>query len=457
MRLRFFNTHEPVTSYYRDLGPYLAREGAQVEICMSGAENRTARSGLEEALNHPGIRITRLPSVFKVQRGAISRVGIILSYALSAVVYTLLSRGTDLNVFLSQPPMFSCWGLVLKLIRRQPYCCVVMDVYPDVYVRDGLLKENSPAFRILRRLMRLTWRNAAAVVVIGRCMRELVKDAGVEADRIHVIPNWTNAESVCAAPGTTSTLRVSEGLGKQFVVLYSGNLGVSHFFDDVLEAARRLKTVNDLKFVFIGEGSRCAEIEKGIAGHGLDNVLLLPLQPAEQLADSLCLGDVHFICLRPGFEGLVVPSKAYSALAVGRPIIYQGSGNGEIARMIAEERIGAVVSPHDPLGMEKAVLGYYEDRSLVDEQGRRAAELSLTRYSLQNSLKKYREVLFAASKRPAPSRRGDLQLDWAHREDGCSGDDSKSGRNGLQSMGNRLVAGAPRSSFVHGRTDRAGG
>lgn len=398
MRLRFFNTHEPVTSFYRDLGPFLAREGAQVEICMSGAENRTARSGLDDALNHPGIRLIRLPSLFMVQRGALTRIGIILSYVLSAMFYTLFSRGADLNVFLSQPPMFSCWGFVLKLIRRQPYCCVVMDVYPDVYVQDGLLKENSLACRILRRLTRLAWRNAAAVVVIGRCMRELVKNAGVETDRIHVIPNWTNEANICPAPGTRSSLRGSEGLENQFVVLYSGNLGVSHFFDDVLEVARRLKTVKDLRFVFIGEGLRWREIEEGVAKHGLENVLLLPLQPAEKLADSLCLGDVHFICLRPGFDGLVVPSKAYSALAVGRPIIYQGSDTGEIARMIEEERIGAVVSQHDPLGLEKAILGYFGDRSLVDEQGRRALELSLTKYSLLNSLRRYRDVLFAASR-----------------------------------------------------------
>lgn len=395
MRIRFFNTYEPVTSFYRDLVPYLADLGVQVELCISAAEYRTARSGLDEVLKHPLVRITRLPSAFKSQHGGVARLGIILSYVLGVVFYTLFSRSPDLNVFLTQPPLFSAWGVVLKAIRRQPFSCVLMDVYPDVAIRDGLMSENSLAAVLLAKFSRFVWSNAAALIVIGRCMKEIVKRAGVRSDCIHVIPNWSNENQVSPVPARESSLRSRLGIGDDFVVLYSGNIGASHVFDDLLEVAGRLRAVRDLKFVFIGDGSRRAEILEAREKCGLDNVILLPFQPVETLSDSLSVGDVHFICLREGFEGLVVPSKAYGALAVGRPIIYQGSAAGEIARMIAEEGVGAVVPLRDPGGLGRTILWYYGNRSLVEKQGRRARELSLVRYGRMNSLEKYRDVLLA--------------------------------------------------------------
>ena len=125
-------------------------------------------------------------------------------------------------------------------------------------------------------------------------------------------------ELVYPIPAAESRLRRELGLDGKFVVLYSGNMGVSHYFDDLLEVIRRCQDEAKLHFVFIGEGQRRGEIENFFRRHQPRNVSLLLFQPMEQLAESLSLGDVHFVSLRAGFEGLVVPSKVYGALAAGR-------------------------------------------------------------------------------------------------------------------------------------------
>ena len=70
--------------------------------------------------------------------------------------------------------------------RKQPYHCVVMDVYPDVLVANGSLREDQLATRFLRWLSRVTWRRAAGVFVLGRCMEELVVSGGVDPARVHL-------------------------------------------------------------------------------------------------------------------------------------------------------------------------------------------------------------------------------------------------------------------------------
>ncbi len=389
--VRFFNTYEPVTTFYRDLLPSLAAAGMTSEVVMSAAEYRAGRGRLEEAPGLADVTITRIPCGLSAASSRIGKLWVMLSYMIGAAVLSLFGGKRRLNFFLTQPPLFALWGYVLKRLRGQPYCCLVMDLYPDLAVRDGMLSAASPVTRWLTRLSRVALNHADAVLVIGRCMQEYLVDAGVPAERIHLVTNWSDERAI--EPVGTSPMRAELGLGEHFVVLYSGNLGTSHAFDDVLEAAHRLRAVDDLVFVFIGHGARRKSVEQAVADRGLSNVRFLPFQPVSRLAVSLGLGDVHLITLRDGFEGLVVPSKAYGSLAAGRAILYQGNAVGEIARMVEEQGVGLVVPLGDPDAMERAILELYDNRDTTAALGARARRLAETRYSRSRSIERYRDLL----------------------------------------------------------------
>jgi glycosyltransferase involved in cell wall biosynthesis len=175
--------------------------------------------------------------------------------------------------------------------------------------------------------------------------------------------------------------------------MYSGNIGVSHYFADILQVARRLQNRSELLFAFVGNGRRRPEIETFKAQHQLANIELLPFQPQNKLVQSLGAGDLHFICLRPGFTGLVVPSKIYGVLAAGRPILFQGEKEGEIARLIDEEDVGRVVTPGDEAGLEKAILAYLNDPALTRRQGENGRRLAEGRYSIQEAQSAYTALL----------------------------------------------------------------
>jgi len=392
MRIRFFNTYEPVAPLYRDLLPALAQYGLQVEVYISAAEYRPHRIPLAKALHHPNIRIRHFPSMGLSPTGRPQKVWLMLIYALFAAARSLVSTTVDINCFLTQPPLFSLWGWFLKTLRGQRYYCLIMDLYPDVAVQNGSLPEHGLVTRVLKTLTRLAWKHADGIVVIGRCQRDRLVQEGVAAEKIHFIPNWANKAKVHPVPSIQNALRRKLGLTEAFVVLYSGNMGICHDFQTLLGAAQRLLPYLNIKFVLIGDGAKRAELEKEVITHNLKNVIFLPFQPVEHLAESLSLGDVHIVTLRNGFEGLVVPSKAYSALATGRPLIYVGHPDGEIGRMVHEFEIGMVIPVGNQDELAQSILMYSEKPGLRKRHGQKALWLSKNRYHYMNSILSYQKL-----------------------------------------------------------------
>jgi glycosyltransferase involved in cell wall biosynthesis len=228
-------------------------------------------------------------------------------------------------------------------------------------------------------------------------MIERLRSMGVATEKLHLIPNWMDERVVHPVDPTSNRLRKEWELEGKFVVLYSGNMGVSHYFDDILAVAEQLREYEDIVFVFIGDGARRDEIKGGIEERQLRNVLLQPFQDIDLLAHSLSVGDLHLVTLREAFTGLVVPSKSYGILAAGRPILYQGRRDGEIARMILEEDVGTVVSCGDVDSLRKTIVKYANSPGWRREQGERARELAEGKYSRTQSVRKYVEIVTAES------------------------------------------------------------
>jgi len=365
-----------------------------VEVVLSRLPYRQDRQPWDE----PAVRIRQLPTALPGRwPRRISRLWTHGAYATLSALGSMAGGRADLNVFLTQPPLFNSWGRVLGTLRRQPYCCILMDLYPWVLIEAGLLADGGLPAAALQRLATGTLRGARAVVVIGRCMAERVAALGVAAERIHLARNWADPQVVRPLARADNALRHELGLADRFVVMYSGNLGVSHYFDDLMAVAERLREHPEIVFLIAGEGARRAAVEGAVAQRRLGNVVLTGYQNYARLGESLSVGDVHFVSLRQGFEGLVVPSKAYGVLAAGRPIVYQGARQGEIARMIEEEKIGHVVEQGNADALHDALLNGWRDEGWRRQAGERARALAEGRYGMQEALDGWLAALAAAA------------------------------------------------------------
>ena len=392
MRLRFFNTFEPGAPLYRDLLPYLSVRGHEAEVMISRARYRAAaRPTL------PGIRFREMPAPRTMNGVSLAqKLAAHAGYVLGAAAQSLILPAPDLNVFITQPPLFSAWGVALGALRRQPFALIVMDLYPWVAFAAGVLASSGAPGRTAVKVMTTALRRARRVIVIGRCMAERVQALGVGQDRIRIIPNWLSPEDVRPLPPGDNPLLRRHGLDGKFVVMYSGNHGEGHFFDDILAVARELRDRSDVAFVFVGRGVRRKEVLRARDTHRLQNLICFDFQAYDSLSESLGMGDVHFISLRDGFEGLMVPSKAYGVLAAGRPIIYQGHGSGEIARIVHEEQIGRVVPQGDTTGLRQAILEARQGGMWWAQAGATARRLAETTYHPDHAMALYLEALLEA-------------------------------------------------------------
>jgi glycosyltransferase involved in cell wall biosynthesis len=250
--------------------------------------------------------------------------------------------------------------------------------------------------RLLKRLRDRSLVSAACNVVIGEAMAARLKARLREGnDRVRVIHNWADGEAISPMAAEVNTLRRRWGLEGKFVVGYSGNMGRVHEFGTMLGAARALRDDERFEFLFIGDGARRPEIERRVEEWKLSNVTFRPYQPRDQLGKSLNVPDVHLVSMRPELEGLMLPSKIYGIAAAGRPAVFIGDPEGEIARLLKEEQCGYSVAQGDSATLVKQLQVLANDASLCQRMGRNARAMFERRFDKPIALKAWRELLLS--------------------------------------------------------------
>jgi glycosyltransferase involved in cell wall biosynthesis len=157
-------------------------------------------------------------------------------------------------------------------------------------------------------------------------------------------------------------------------LLYSGNLGIGQDLHTVLRAVARLNGDKDLRIIIIGGGKGLPSVKQLVAELQMRNVEFSEPVPLYKLFDVLATGDIHIICQKPGTEGLLVPSKIYSTLAVGRPSLFVGPAECEVGRIVHESRSGLIVQPGDVEGASNALTALVRSAALRWEMGQNAKE-----------------------------------------------------------------------------------
>ena len=371
-----------------DLAEHCAQSGFRVDVLCGRGQYLAGelKAPVEEVRN--GVRIRRLATT---SFGRSSNVGRIADYAgfYAGVLRRLLTGPAyDLVVVLTTPPLLSYAASVMRRVRKRPYAVWSMDLHPDAEVALGMLDASGPVARRLERLNRTGYRNADLVVDLGFVMKERIAAKGVEPGKLETIEVWSDGQEVFPVPAASNPVRQELGLrDDQFVVMYSGNAGLAHRFDEVLGAMRRLKDDDRFFFLFVGGGPRKGEIERFIAEEGVGNALYRGYFPREQLAQSLSAGDAHLLTLREEMAGIAVPGKLYGIMAAGRPVVVVGPERSEPARTVQAHDIGAVVDPGAPADVETAtdrlvdvLVGLADDAERRREIGTRARSVFEAHY-----------------------------------------------------------------------------
>jgi colanic acid biosynthesis glycosyl transferase WcaI len=295
-----------------------------------------------------------------------------------ATYYMLAALGAwriqrpDIIIAETDPPLLGALGAALKRRFGCRMVYNVRDLYPDIaYANRGL--KNPALLALLTRANSFAYRHADEVVTLGHDMAERIVAKGVCADKVSVIPDWVDTTLI--RPLAHNQFRAQ--FGERFVVMYSGNIGLSQQLETVLEAAARVANNPGIVFVLIGEGARKPALIKLARERGLANVMFLPYRPKEELAESLGAADLHLIPLMRGAAGCLVPSKIYGILAAGRPFVAMMEADAEVARIAREHRVGFVVEPGDAGALADVIVSANRNRNDLRAMGERAREVAV--------------------------------------------------------------------------------
>ena len=372
-----------------DLGAHLAAAGHEViAICCDRSYGRPEkRYAAREVID--GVHIQRVRTTSFGRRSKAGRLTDYLTFLLGAARRVISSRA-DVVLVLTTPPLIAALPLLFRRFSRYRVILWSMDVYPDLAFELGVIKPGSLVGRLLSRFGRTVLSRADKVVALGETMASRLTSLGAKS--VAVVHNWADEKAITAQIGVDRPERAQWGWTGKLVILYSGNLGLAHEFETVLNAARQLETnMPNVLFAFIGVGPRLEETRR--AASGLRNVEFREYVERNRLAGSLSAADVHLVTLRPRMPGLLVPSKIYGILASGRPTIYVGPSEGEIHDILREGRCGATVPNDDPAALISAIREYSYDPFRRDEEGKRARALFEARFTKSKAVAAFQAIV----------------------------------------------------------------
>ena len=358
----------PTGQMAADLAEDLALAGHSVSVLASrgsylGGDRQPARSRWK------GVEVFRRAATSLGKKTLAHRALDYASFYSSAGIKLSRMAPHDVVVAMTTPPLIAAAGLAAKR-KGSKLVYWVQDLYPEIAVAFGALRERAPTTRAMAALSRKVMAASASVVVLGEAMKERAIQAGAQPDRVSIIPNWADGEVIRPVSHESNPLREDLARGARFVVLYSGNIGRAHEVTTLVQTAKLLATRSDIAFVFQGDGAKRAEAV--LAMRGLPNVRFAPYQPREKLSESLSAADLHLITLAPNVLGLLEPSKLYGVMAAGRPSVYVGPGRSEVGRTIRAEDIGVCVENGDVAGLVDAIVTRAAEPSRGREEGARA-------------------------------------------------------------------------------------
>ena len=307
----------------------------------------------------------------------------------------------DIVIAPSPPLTMGVVGWLQGLLRRAPAVYNVQELYPDVLVNQGLVRR---AWQIapLRALERFVYARNAMIVPISEWFERALANRGVPRAKLTVIPNFVDTELYRSLPRRNSFAQ-QHGLVDRFTVLYGGNLGITQDWESLLVAAQVLRD-KPITFVLVGDGVRRTWLESEIRSRNLTNVQMLGYQPRELMPEINAASDLGTIPMTRTSTQDTFPSKIYTIMACGKPVVVSADADSELAWLVDRAGCGEVVPPEDPKAYTEAIMRAFSDQensAAAGERGRRFVTQTYSKEAVGRAYCRLVHDLVQASRTPS--------------------------------------------------------
>ena len=386
-----------IAPYTTGLCEYLASQGHQIEVITAFPyypEWRVRdgyRGHIYQREDINGVTVRRVWH-FVPSRASnlLQRLAHDISFTLGVFLAGLFAGPFDVIYCACPPPTAAFSAYLLARFRGKPYVIKLADLASDAALATGILKKGL-ALRMALAIEGFVYRGAERIVCLCQGFVEKLKARGISAAKLQVIPDWADTERVRPI-SPANTFRGANGLSEeQFLLLHTGNMGKKQDLMNVVRAAEITHAELDLLWLLIGHGEEQAEIQDEIARRGLTNIRLLPLQPADSLAEMYSSADLLILNQQASVRDAVIPSKLLTYMAAGRAVLAAVSETSEAAQQIRKAQCGWLVPPENPEALAPAALSLRGDPFLRQELGANGRDYVVQHCTKQRVLQEYDE------------------------------------------------------------------
>ncbi len=241
-------------------------------------------------------------------------------------------------LYYTNPPM----SYFNALLFTNPFSIVVFDTYPDALKLIGI-RESAIVYRIWTFINKKVFSKAQKIITLSNGMKNQLQQY-VAGEKIEVVSIWPASENFKPIPKYENPFLKQHGWQDKFIVLYSGNMGIGHKLEVLIDVAELLKTNERVLFLFIGEGAKKKTLQRLTLEKCLDNVKFLSWQSSSILPFSLASADIAVVAQEPEASHASVPSKTFNYISVGSPLLGIGSRYSDLKNLIVDSRIGFFIN-----------------------------------------------------------------------------------------------------------------
>jgi colanic acid biosynthesis glycosyl transferase WcaI len=356
-----------------ELATDLAKRGHSVTM-VTGAPNypygrvfKGYRNRLYASEMLDGVRVVRTWSHISPAKTTIPRLLHYGTYSATALYGGLLAGKPDVLVSFSPPLPLGLSAWLLSRMWRIPWVLQIEDLYPDAAMAAGVLTSKR-LIDFFLGMERFLYQRAQRISLISENFRRTLLQKGVPDSKLVLIPVWADPEEVLPLPRQNG-FRREHGLEEKFVVMYAGNIGLTSCLEDVLESAALLQDRDDIRFVIVGEGVKREALQAEAHSRRLENLLFLPFQPREAFPEMLAAADLGLVTLNAGAMLSSLPSKVFSVMASGRPVLSVAPPESELSLIVHQAGCGRNVPPGSPGELVAAITSLMAERSGLERLG----------------------------------------------------------------------------------------
>lgn len=305
---------------------------------------------------HPTVKIEK---ILKYDRTTTLKRLFTWCFGFLQIVWKVVFKYRKEQLFIvSNPPI----APLLPLFVRNPYQLLLFDIYPDALTELGYMSQNSLFIKCWEKSNNKVFARAKRIFTITNSMKQVLQKYSGNKE-VEVVPVWTDNNFLKPIDSDENPFIEKHGLYGKFIVLYSGNIGLSGNVEVLIDVANEIKR-KDIIFLIIGDGAKKEEVQEKAIQLALNNVKFLPWQPIVELPFSLSSADLAVISIGAQASKLAVPSKLYNFLSVGAPLLCMTSKGSEVESLIERYNCGKCFDPFDIIGIARFILEVAENKEL---------------------------------------------------------------------------------------------